>query len=745
MKQIGLMQFVVAAIRLAMSSRALTILIGLTLVVQVAYNLLLPMSYKYIFDDAIKNSDFHLLVKLLVFMVGIYAFNGLAGITQDYGTSRIGSRLACDLQEKLFAHLQTQPSSFYTQVPEADIVAAFGPDITAIEMAVVRGIPSFLLRFMTIITSVVLLFVIQWQLALIALGMMPLIFFASKPFGPKARIAARAADDQQAAIAGLVQENIVVNIAIRTFNLQGQRLGKMRAMLDTLRNHDFLAKLYVQLVGRAAVLAVGCLQLIVLGVGSLLAINGHLSAGFLIAFIGLLLNVGGATDSLTQAIPLLVQGASGYSRIISLLEREPAIRETADAKELGPIGKSIGLVDVTFGYDPTNNILSNVTLEVPAGKTVAIVGGSGSGKSTVLALMMRLYDPQTGTVVIDGTDLRDASEASLRKHTGVVLQNTALFNASIRENIRMGRLSATDAEITEAAGRAGLDEMIQNLPQGYETSAGSQGGLLSGGQRQRVAIARAFLRNPSIMFLDEATSALDANTEASINETLTRLPSGTTLISVTHRLAHITNYDLIYVMEKGQLAEFGSHEDLLARKGLYSGLWHKQSGFTIDDAGSAQVELERLRKIPFLSKCADELLTTLSSNFRTEHFPKDRVVFEEGDAGDKFYILARGRMEAYVYLEGTTKHVLDVIEDGDYFGELALIRPVPRTWSVRAITECVCLTLNRKDFEALMALDGELQKEITEMAFARMAELSQAIMKAAGLDLDFDMDDLETI
>ncbi len=728
MKQIGILQFVAAAIRLSMSSRGLTIAIGGALVIQAAYNLLLPVSYKYIFDDAIKNNDLTLLIYVLLFMVCIYVLNGLAGVLQDYGTSRIGSRLACDLQERLFTHIQTQPSGFYTQVPESDIVAAFGPDITAIEMAVVRGIPSFLLRLLTIVTSVTLLFVIQWQLALIALGMMPLIFFASKPFGPRARKAARAADDQQSVIAGLVQENIVVNLAIRTFNLQGQRLEKMRGLLSTLRDNDFLAKFYVQLIGRSAVLAVGFLQLIVLGVGALLAINGHLSAGFLIAFIGLLLNVGGATDNLTQAIPLLVQGASGYSRILSLLEHEPAVREISEAAAIGPIGQSIRLSDVTFGYNASHNILSEVTLEVPAGKTVAIVGGSGSGKSTVLALMMRLYDPQIGTVFIDGADLREVSEASLRRHTGVVLQNTALFNTSIRENIRMGNLSATDAEVEAAAKRAGLDDMIQNLPQGYETSAGSQGGLLSGGQRQRVAIARAFLRNPSVLFLDEATSALDANTEASINDTLSHMPSGSTLISVTHRLAHITDYDLIYVMEKGRLAEAGSHVELLARNGLYAELWNKQSGFTIDETGTAQVELERLRKIPFLAASSDDLLRSFSSKLNTENYPKGRVVFEEGDAGDKFYILARGRMEAYASDAEKTRFVID---DGNYFGELALIERIPRTLTLRALTECVCLTLNKKDFEALLALDADLKKSIVDVATARMAELRASKVSAA--------------
>jgi len=722
-----MMQFLGAAMRIAFATPALGILLIGGLVVQVGFNLALPVTYKFIFDGAIADNDMGLLINLLLILIGLYLLNGIAGLIQDYTTAKIGSASAADLRRKLFDNVQAQGPGFYSRVPEGDVVASFGPDVAAVETALVRAFPSFIMRFMTITLSTVLLFVIEWRLALVALGLMPLLAIASKPFSPKAREMNNERDGQQAQVASFVQENVLTHLAIRTFNLRSERMRQLMERLDKLRGDGYRAHFFTSLVGRSTVLTAGLLQIIVLGVGAWLATAGYMTTGLLIAFIGLLLNIGGATDQLTQAIPLLMNGAGGLGRINGLLAHKPEMIDKPDAKSLSLLKSGLSLHNVEFGYTPENMILKGVTLEIPAGKTVAIVGSSGSGKSTVLSLLVRLYDPNKGYVAYDGTDLRETLEESFRRQTSIVLQNTALFDTTIRENIRTGRLDATDEEVEEAAKTAKLHDLIMSLPDGYDTRVGSQGGSLSGGQRQRVAIARALLRKSNVLFLDEATSALDAVTETEINETLEEVMRGWTVISVTHRLQHITDYDLIIVMEKGKLAEMGSHQELLAKGGYYAALWNKQSGFSIQD-GQASITPERLKAIPFLSGCSDDVLKMLSGVLVSESFPADRVVFQEGDPGNKFYIVARGRLENYVQWGEGRETVLGVMDDGDWFGELALIEPVPRTWCVRTTADTVCLTLDRKQFLTLLERDPKLKEVVEETAYARMAELKEAIL-----------------
>lgn len=719
-------KFLGHAFRMAFAQPKAGILLLAGITVQVSFYLAIPLTYRYIFDDAIAGRDMWLLGNLLLIQIGLFLLFGAAGVAHDWAAARIGSSSAADLRQTLFGHLQAQGAGFYSRVSEGDVVAGFGPDVAAVETAMVRAFPSFIMRSMNITLSTTLLFLIEWRIAVMTVCMMPLLVLASRPFSPRAREMNHMRDAQQAQVAAFVQENILTHLAIRTFNLRAERMRQLGDRLTLMRRDGFLSHFLTSSVSRSTLLSAWFLQITVLGFGAWLATAGYMTTGVLIAFMGLLLNICGATDQLAQTIPFLMNGAGALARINKLLEHEPELTDKPGCQTLSLLTQRLSLSDVQFGYTPDNLILKGVSFDIPAGKKVAIVGGSGSGKSTVLNMLVRLHDPHGGFVSYDGTDLREAQEDSFRKHTSIVLQNTALFDTTIRENIRSGRLDATDAEVEEAAKAAKLHDVIITLPAGYDTRVGLQGGLLSGGQRQRVAIARALLRKSNVLFLDEASSALDAATEQAINETLDETTRGWTVVSVTHRLRHITRYDLIVVMENGKVIEQGTHAELLTWNSAYAKLWNKQSGFSLQD-GEAGITPERLKAISFLSDCSPDVLAMLGTALVSETIPAGRVIFQEGDPGNKFYIIAHGRVEIYVEWGEGRESVLSVMEDGDWFGELALIKPVPRTWSARAAADTICLTLDRNRFLALLDRDGTIKDVVEKTAQARIAELRRAI------------------
>ncbi len=357
---------------------------------------------------------------------------------------------------------------------------------------------------------------------------------------------------------------------------------------------------------------------------------------------------------------------------------------------------------MTFGYTPDRPVLSGLSMTVAAGERVALVGPSGSGKSTVLQLLLRFYDPQRGQVTVDGEDLRRITLDSLHGQMAAVFQESFLFAGTIRENIGLGKLGASIDEIRAAARAAEIDEVIAALPDGYDTPVGELGGRLSGGQRQRVAIARAVLRDPAVLLLDEATSALDPGTEAAINATLDRLAAGRMVVLVTHRLASARSADRIVVLDGGRLAESGTHAELLARDGLYAGLWQKQSGIEVSaDGQEGRIDPARLAAIPLLAGLDGAQREALARRFVFMRYEAGEIVIREGEVGDRFFVVARGKVEAFVTV-GQSEKRLTVLTDGDFFGEVALLFDAPRTASVRALQPSSFLSLAKRDFEELL-------------------------------------------
>ncbi|MEQ8979062.1 MAG: ATP-binding cassette domain-containing protein [Deltaproteobacteria bacterium] len=426
-------------------------------------------------------------------------------------------------------------------------------------------------------------------------------------------------------------------------------------------------------------------------------------------------------------MPTLLNGATSLARTSDLLALVPPGVDEGGTKPLGPLANAIRFERVDFAYATSNAsgssplTLAGVELELPAKRRVAFVGRSGSGKSTTLSLLMRLQAPTAGRITYDGVDLDEARPSSLRAQTAVVLQDTGLFDATIRENIRCGRLDADTEAIERAAKRARIHDVIESFEDGYDTIVGARGARLSGGQRQRVAIARALVRDPSLLLLDEATSALDPAAEAEVNDTIRDACDGQTVVAVTHRLNSVVDYDLIVVFDGGRVVERGTHQELLESGGVYADLWQKQSGFVVKPDGSdARVSAERLELIPFLASAPLEALQILADDLRTARFAAGEVVFEAGDPGDRFFLIARGRLEAYLG-EGDEARILSVMEDGDFFGEIALVEAGVRTASVRAVTDSLCLTLTRAKFERLLAEHPALSREVLQTAQRRLA------------------------
>ncbi len=693
---------------------------GLTL--EMAFNGLVPLSLRYLIDSVIGGGNGGKMATLLAFLAVGAAASAAMGFARDRAWASTQADFLAGLRQEMFDHIQVLSIGFFQSGRGGSVLSNFSNDISTVENAASMAIPWGLLPGFECIFSSILLFALDWRLWLAAMLLWPWAILAPRFSAIRADTANAARHGGEAALLAELQENLTVQPVVKAFGLETLRIASFAKLNREWAQCAARAGRANSLLERSTTTGILLIQVAVLGLGAWMAAHHRITIGTLVSFQALLLLLSNNLNYVMQYMPSLIQARGAMSRIEELLAIAPQVKENPQAVEAPANIGAIEFRNVSFGYSADQPILHGVSLSIPPGASAAFVGGSGSGKSTMLNLLMRFYDPDSGSIVAGGLDIREYSLASWRRRLGPVFQESLLFNQALMENIRMVRPDAKKEEIHDVARDAEIHSFIEALPQGYDMPVGERGGRLSGGQRQRVSIARAILRNPAVLVLDEATSALDPGTESAINATLARLAQGRTSISVTHRLAGAATADIIFVFDRGRLVESGSHTDLLARVGHYASLWQKQHGFDVrNDGSSATITVERLAKIPLLSTLSPLSLAEIAPMFRSEVFRAGNDIVVEGDASGSFYIVVRGRVEV---LQRNVR--VAVLEDGDYFGEIALLTGSPRTATVRALTGSTCIALDKESFAAFLARSPGLTEQITRVAADRRQKSAAA-------------------
>ena len=550
--------------------------IGLGLVLEAAFTAAVPLAFRLLIDRAIVPRDTQLLTILLALLFVGVVIVAAAGLGRDYLYARLCSRILRDLRIEMLDHVHRLSPEDSGGDDGASIAAHFSTDLAAIEHAIVSAVPWALLPALDVILGTVLLFILEWRLALVAALVFPLALLGPRLIAPRATSASYQRKTIESHVLKEVQENLVSGQVIRSFGLESWMRARFARRVDDLVTISTRTAFLGALVERSAGVGILLLQVIVLGIGAFMAFEGQLTVGTLVSFQSLFMTVSWSLSYVTQYVPNLVLAAGGLQRIDELLGRMPLVTDAAGSEPMPVLEHEIRFEHVVYAFSGRwPPIINGLSLSIRAGERIAIVGPIGSGKSTVLRLLARFADPAVGRIRFDGRDLRHLTLASLRRHIGVVFQNTLLIDDSLRENIRMGKLDATDSEIEAVASLVGLQRIVDLLPHGYDTRVGTRGEQLSGGQRQLVAIARAVMRDPAILLLDEPTSALDAESERLVRLAIELVSRGRTVIFVTHSLLLATEADRVLVLSDGKLVEQGPHRELVAAGTLYSRLWQQ--------------------------------------------------------------------------------------------------------------------------------------------------------------------------
>jgi subfamily B ATP-binding cassette protein MsbA len=556
------------------------IISALLLIGRAGLELVPPLFQREIIDEIITARNLTYLGVVIAALIGTYALNQLVQIGDNYVRHALGEKFIFDLRVRLYAYLQKMSLSFFERTSTGELMSRVTNDLSALENFVTHGSALTAVDFLRLVGGSLILFVLDWRLAALVMIPVPILALAFRHYNTKIRPVYRRVRARLGDINAKLQDNLSGIRVIQAFareDVEYERFSKeseryYRARVKGIRYWSifFPAIRFFAAMG----------TVVVLGAGSVMVVKGQLTLGTLVAFIAYITSIYDPINRLTEVDNIFQEAIAAGERIFELLDETMEVRDAPDAIELPVIQGEMIFDQVHFRYGSGNQVLHAISFKMAPGEVVALVGPSGAGKTSIANLICRFYDPVKGHVTIDGYDLRNIKLSSLRRQVAVVLQDSFLFNNTVAENLYYGKPDATADELMAAARAANAHDFIMQLPEGYETEIGERGVKLSGGQKQRLALARAILADPRILILDEATSSVDAEAEFLIQQALERVLKDRTALVIAHRLSTIRNADKIIVLDRGRIAEIGSHEALMQRGGLYSQLYQRQMEMT---------------------------------------------------------------------------------------------------------------------------------------------------------------------
>jgi len=528
-------------------------------------------------DDYILIGDLPGLMRICGLMLAVYALISLLTWFQTYVMAAAAQRAVAAIRNDLFEHEQTLSLRFFDRRSHGDLMSRLTNDVENVSMVLAQSVTQLVSGLLSLVGVTIVMLLLNWRLALVTLLTIPVMMtLLTRWIGGRTRAGFRQQQKALGKLNGLIEETITGQRVVKAYNREQAVLAEFDFANSELRRAATRAQIFSGFIGPLMNFINNLGLAIVAGVGGWMTLGGLATVGTIASFINYTRQFGRPLNEIASLYNTIQSAIAGAERVFETIDEQPDLADAADAQPLTAIRGKVTFEDVSFEYEPGIPVLKHINLHAAPGQVVALVGPTGAGKTTIVNLLTRFYDIQSGRICVDGQDIRQVKMADLRRQLGIVLQDTFLFSGTVMENIRYGRLDATDEEVIAAARLANAHSFIQRLPHGYQTHLSERANNLSQGQRQLLAIARAILANPSILILDEATSSVDTRTEKHIQEAMLRLMQGRTSFVIAHRLSTIRNADQILVINHGEIVERGTHESLLAQRGFYHQLYSSQ-------------------------------------------------------------------------------------------------------------------------------------------------------------------------